>query len=51
VVLISSTQDEAVAEQARAEGAAFLKKPFFPTDIENALCGFYGLRALNPKRA
>lgn len=51
VVLISSTQDEAAAEQARAEGAAFLKKPFFPTDIENALCGFYGLRALNPKRA
>ena len=51
VVLISSTQDETVAERARAEGAAFLKKPFFPTDIENALCGFYGLRALNPKRA
>jgi CheY-like chemotaxis protein len=51
VVLISSTQDEAVAERARAEGAAFLKKPFFPADIENALCGFYGLRALNPKRA
>jgi CheY-like chemotaxis protein len=51
VVLISSTQDETVAERARAEGAAFLKKPFFPADIENALCGFYGLRALNPKRA
>jgi CheY-like chemotaxis protein len=51
VVLISSTQDETVAERARAEGAAFLKKPFFPADIENALCGFYGLRALNQKRA
>lgn len=50
VVLISSTQDETVAERARAEGASFLKKPFFPIDIENALCGFYGLRALNPKR-
>ena len=51
VVLISSTQDEAVADRARAQGAVFLKKPFFPADIENALCGFYGLRALNPKRA
>ena len=51
VVLISSTQDDTVAERARAEGASFLKKPFFPIDIENALCGFYGLRALNPKRA
>jgi CheY-like chemotaxis protein len=51
VVLISSTQDETVAERARAEGATFLKKPFFPADIENALCGFYGLRALNPRHA
>jgi CheY-like chemotaxis protein len=51
VVLISSTQDETVAARARAEGATFLKKPFFPSDIENALCGFYGLRALNPARA
>ncbi len=51
VVLISSTQDETVAVRARAEGATFLKKPFFPIDIENALCGFYGLRALNPKGA
>ena len=49
VVLISSTQDETVAERARAQGASFLKKPFFPIDIENALCGFYGLRAINPK--
>ncbi len=51
VVLISSTQDDTVAERARAAGATFLKKPFYPADIEDALCGFYGLRALNPKRA
>lgn len=51
VILISSTQDEAVAKRAHVEGAAFLKKPFFPADIEDALCAFYGLRALNPKRA
>jgi len=50
-VLITSTQDEVVAMRARAQGAAFLKKPFFPADIEAVLCSFYGLRALNPQRA
>jgi CheY-like chemotaxis protein len=50
-VLITSTQDDALAERARARGAAFLKKPFFPADIEAVLCRFYGLRQLNPKRA
>jgi CheY-like chemotaxis protein len=50
-VLITSTQDEAVGGRARAHGAAFLKKPFFPADIEAILCDFYGLRALNPTRA
>jgi hypothetical protein len=47
---MTSAADEAVAVRARAQGAAFLKKPFFPADIEAVLCGFYGLRALNPKR-
>jgi CheY-like chemotaxis protein len=51
VVLMTSVQDDALAQRARSEGAAFLKKPFFPADIEAVLCGFYGLRALNPKRA
>jgi CheY-like chemotaxis protein len=50
VVMMTSTQDAALAERARAQGAAFLKKPFFPADIEAVLCRFYGLRALNPKR-
>jgi len=50
-VLITSTRDTALAERARAQGAAFLQKPFFPADIENVLCGFYGLRALSPKPA
>ena len=50
-ILISSTQDDAVAKRARALGAAFLKKPFYLADIENVLCGFYGFRALNPQRA
>jgi DNA-binding response OmpR family regulator len=43
-------QSEELAARARTLGAAFLKKPFFPADIESVLCGFYGLRALNPKR-
>ena len=51
VVIMSSTTDETLAERARGEGAAFLKKPFFPADIEAVLCRFYGLSALNPHRA
>jgi CheY-like chemotaxis protein len=50
-VLITSAQDQALADRARAGGVAFLKKPFFPADIEAVLCGFYGLRALSPRRA
>jgi CheY-like chemotaxis protein len=51
VVLMTSAQDNVLANRARVEGAGFLRKPFFPADIEAVLCGFYGLRALNPKRA
>jgi len=50
-VLITSLQDEAVATRARALGAAFLKKPFYLADVEAIMCGYYGLRALNPQRA
>ncbi len=50
VVMITSAEDAALAARARALGAAFLKKPFYPADIENALCGYYGLRALNQSR-
>jgi CheY-like chemotaxis protein len=46
VVIMTSHQDEAVAERARAAGAAaFLKKPFYSADIEAVLHGIYGLRA------
>ncbi|MGO9046878.1 MAG: response regulator [Xanthobacteraceae bacterium] len=51
VVMITSIQDEALADRVRALGAAFFKKPFFPADIETVLCGYYGLPALNPRRA
>lgn len=50
-VLITSAQDSAIETRARAQGAAFLKKPFYPADVEAILCKFYGLRALNPQRA
>jgi CheY-like chemotaxis protein len=50
VVLMTATTDDSLAERARAAGAAFLKKPFYPSDIDKVLCAFYGLRALNPDR-
>jgi CheY-like chemotaxis protein len=50
-VLITSMHDEAVAARARELGAIFLKKPFFPADIEAMLCGLCSLRALNPNFA
>jgi CheY-like chemotaxis protein len=51
VVVMTSATDESLPDRAREYGAGFLKKPFYPTDIEEMLCRFYGLRALNPKRA
>jgi len=46
VVIMTSVQDEALAERARAAGAvAFLRKPFYPADIDAVLQGIYGLRA------
>jgi len=51
VVMITSADDDSLVDRVRAQGAAFLKKPFFPADIEAVLAGHYGLTALNPKRA
>jgi DNA-binding NtrC family response regulator len=51
VVVMSSAHDAALVERVRLQGAAFLKKPFFPADIEAVLTRHYGLTALNPKRA
>lgn len=51
VVLMTSQPDESLPARAREQGAAFLKKPFYSADIDTVLCGFYGLRALNPKRS
>jgi FixJ family two-component response regulator len=44
-VIMTSTQDEAVAERARVAGAAaFLRKPFYAADIDAVLNSVYGLR-------
>jgi CheY-like chemotaxis protein len=46
VFMMSSAQDEALAEKARVAGAAaFLKKPFYPADIDAVLYTFHGLQA------
>ena len=50
VVMITSTDNEALAARARADGAAFLKKPFYPADIDVVLCGYYGLHAIKAER-
>jgi CheY-like chemotaxis protein len=47
VVMITSNVDNAIAEKARAAGAlAFLKKPFFPTDIDAVLERYFGVSGL-----
>jgi len=47
VVMMSSTPDPVVVARAGDVGAAgFLKKPFFPKDVDEVLERHYGLRAL-----
>ena len=44
VVMMTSQSDEALAARARSGGAlAFLRKPFYPADIDAVLASFYGL--------
>lgn len=46
VVMMTSTIDNAIADRAHAAGAlAFLKKPFYPADIDRVLERYYGLLA------
>jgi CheY-like chemotaxis protein len=46
VVMMTSTLDNAIADRAHTAGAlAFLKKPFYPADIDAVLERFYGLHA------
>ena len=45
VVMMTAAQDEALAARARAAGAAgFLRKPFYPSDVDAILYAFHGLR-------
>jgi FixJ family two-component response regulator len=49
VVMMTSAQDEALAARARQAGAAgFLKKPFYPPDIDTILYTFHRLRPPPP---
>ena len=46
VVMMTSTVDNAIGDRAHAAGAlAFLKKPFYPADIDKVLERYYGLHA------
>ena len=46
VVMMTSTVDNAIADRAHAAGAlAFLKKPFYPADIDKVLERYYSLQA------
>ncbi len=47
VVMMTSTLDASIAERARVAGAlAFLKKPFYPADIDTVLERHYGLHVV-----
>jgi CheY-like chemotaxis protein len=49
VVVMTSAKDDALAARAREAGAAgFLKKPFYPSDIDAILYACYGLRPAPP---
>ena len=45
VVLVMSTNDGNFRERAQSAGAAaFLKKPFYPADVDAVLRSYFGLR-------
>jgi CheY-like chemotaxis protein len=49
VVVMTSAQDEALAAHAREAGAVgFLKKPFYPSDVDTILFAHYRLRPTPP---
>jgi CheY-like chemotaxis protein len=49
VVVMTSAKDDVLAARAREAGAAgFLKKPFYPSDIDAILYACYGLRPAPP---
>ena len=47
---MTSTADDVLAERARRAGAAaFLKKPFYPADIDAMLHRIFGLQVQPPR--
>jgi CheY-like chemotaxis protein len=49
IVVMTSAPDGGLAARARGAGAAgFLKKPFYPSDVDALLYAFYGLRPPAP---
>jgi CheY-like chemotaxis protein len=47
VVMVTSTPEDEIAQKARIAGAAaFLKKPFFPADIDTVLFRMCGIKTL-----
>ncbi len=52
VVIMTSATDESVASLARAAGAdAFLRKPFYPADVDAVIYGLFGLTQLAPAKS
>lgn len=52
VVIMTSATDESVATEALEAGAdAFLKKPFYPADVDAVIYGIFGLTQLGTQRA
>lgn len=52
VVIMTSADDESVAARALAAGAdAFLKKPFYPADVDAVIYGLFGLTPVAPAKS
>lgn len=52
VIIMTSANDESVAARALAAGAdAFLKKPFYPADVDAVIYGLFGLTQLVPAKS
>lgn len=49
VVMMSA--DANVERRARADGASFIRKPFYPADVDAVLTPYYGLHALQKQPA
>jgi CheY-like chemotaxis protein len=52
VVIMTSATDASVAARALAAGAdGFLKKPFYPADVDAVIYNLFGLTQLTPAKS